>query len=76
MLSFFTWWVISNSNIQHSLDLSCKNLGFDKYTYNTQDFCQDYQDNLHFIKTYGCNFWGNNCQAKKITIGEVEVAPK
>lgn len=73
----FAYVIILSGNTTHSKNQACESLGFDKFQNKGPfEFCKDSSGNLHYVEFYDCNFWGNNCQAIKITVGEVEVAPK
>jgi hypothetical protein len=68
--------IIHSFFLHHSENLACKSIGFDKETYNSDlSYCKDINGNLHYVEFYNCGFFGNHCQVRKITVGEVEVKP-
>jgi len=67
--------ILMEFNLRSSENIACKDLGFKRVYYaESFDFCKSYNGDLHYVEFYGCNFWGNNCKARLIKVGEVEVA--
>lgn len=63
-------WSIS---IDQSNTKACQDIGFEDNVFrNGQDFCEDKDDNLHYVKME-CDALELNCFAKTISIGKVDV---
>lgn len=72
--------VISQDIRIKELDKACEEIGYAKYEYKMPyEFCEDKEGNLYYIKSeceYVFQFlelFAEECTAKKISIGEVEV---
>jgi hypothetical protein len=58
-------------------DMACRKLGFDKYNvYQEQGVCEDKDGNIYFIKAECHGTIYIDCQAHRITIGDVSVLGK
>lgn len=66
----FIW--ITHDNVEE--DLACKELGFERAKHRIGiDYCEDSEDNLHYIKM-DCEPWyWVDCTAKPISVGDVRV---
>jgi len=74
LILWITWsyiWITHNSNEEK---LACEELGFENYKYTEDmEYCEDIENNLHYVKMDCKPWYWYNCIAKPISVGDVRI---